>query len=261
MAGLPDYLMMALGLGGGYIAVKYGGQILGNLKQQTAQAQSQPQQTQQTQQPQLQETDETGQPISTHPLLPRHQNDTRTYTPPHPSHQHPPVPSQASRDAAPIVHKRPRPNPQAGLVKETAETNPYYPAHSHTIKSPSSPPGYIPEKNALDPSLYPGPPLGQQQLNPADINYDIPKGGYGDYGDTAFAYIGYADSYNIPVAGPQWYKSIPYTEVVASQGIVHPQGRVRRAIAANNHNFMPAGFTLSESSVRRGFNNVYSAGT
>lgn len=66
--------------------------------------------------------------------------------------------------------------------------------------------------------------------------------------------------YSVGSTGPEWRTTIPYNELVASSGMATGK-RVGRALAANNHNFMPGGFVLSEASVRRGWNNVYSAGT
>lgn len=239
MAGLPEYLGMGFGVAVLYIGVKYGPQIIKNLQQnQPAQAQTPP--TSQTPASQ----DDIGQPVYNIPG-PRHQNDTGTY------------PKSTQRKAAVA--------PPLSLHDQSLNVQPPNAGAIHPSNGPhvAPTPSTKPKKHKFPHSVYHPP----KQKGPGPC----PDGSYPDANNncepiptylepTAKAYLGYFDSYNIPVSSPQYYKSIPYYQATANQGMVK-QGRVRRALATNNSNFMPGGFVLSEASVRRGVNNVYSAGT
>lgn len=254
--GLADYLMMGFGISGLYIAVKYGPQIYNNIKgSQGAQAQPQapPQQPSQD-----------GQPISNIPSGPQHQNDTGTYRPP------------------PKYIIRPHQG-QGPLAPQTAETIPQFPAHNTVIPTPGQtvpsnsphpgrgPPHIRHHEHIKDPGFYPDLGIKAADIDASKNCICTSSGVYKAYPGqicdmegmpcTPKAYLGYFDGYEMAVPGPQWRKTIPNRQLVANQAMVNPRGRVRRALAANNHNFMPGGFVLSEASVRRGINNVYSAGT
>lgn len=292
MAGLIDYLMMGLGVSGIYIGVKYGPQIIQNLQQPaTARTQqpsdsSTPTTSTSTSTPTT-PTDEIGQPVG----ITRHRhvrcgpgqmvnragqcvaNTDQPYVPPPPAHQNDTgtYPTSTQRRAASIPSAAHQPPIPAG-IKETVGTNPYYPAPSHAIPSPDIKPkrSLTPvmtdqEAEAIARTITPIDPASVNKPNAHCIclNGKYRGPGCNMTGESCFeSNIGYWNGYNIPVTGPQWYKSIPYNQVVASVGVMtKPTGRVNRALAANNHQFTPSGFVLSEASVRRGFNNAYSAGT
>lgn len=225
MAGLIDYVMMGLGVAGLYIGVKYGPQIVNNMKQPAASSSSTP------------------TAPSTTPTI--------TTTNPVYAPETGGVPTAVIK-AAQKRGNRPVPrhiNPQTG--DETLDTAPSHIPVSNDIKT--KPSNEHKRRKTTLPVHHQGP---------------CPDGSYPDKDNNCKpiptlleAKIGYFDYYSIPVDGPGWRKSIPYNQLVASQGMATRPGRVKRALAANNSNFMPGGFVLSEASVRRGVNNVYSAGT
>lgn len=242
MAGLLDYLTMGFVGAGLYIGVKYGPQIINNLKQNQAnpqaQAQTPAQQTSTPTAPASQTPASQGDNLDlTSPVynIPKHPNDTGTY----------PKSTQRKAAAPPLsLHDQ-------GINIQPNNAGAIHPSNGpHVAPTPSTKPHK--RRHTTLPEHHQGP---------------CPDGSYPDKDNSCKptylqTNIGYFDYYSVPVPGPEWRKTIPNYQFVASQGMSNlKQGRVRRSLAANNSNFMPGGFVLSEASVRRGVNNVYSAGT
>lgn len=256
---------MGFAVAGLYIGVKYGPQIVHNLqaaKPPAAQAQTPPSQTTPADQttggmpnvtyppgavaPPLSLHDQgiNVQPPNAGAIHPSHPNDTGTYPAhkqmiEHPAVRKPPVPSGTVKEAPSTHHRRKTvlPEHHTGPCPDGS-----YPDANNDCKP-------IPTYLQTGYKSITGPirnPIFPPQTNFAPYDYE--------------SNIGYFNGYETAVPGPQWRRSIPYRQVIASQGMMK-QGRVKRALAAGNHQFIPAGFTLSESSVRRGYDNVYSAGT
>lgn len=262
MAGLPDYLMMGFGVAALYVGVKYGPQIVHNLQGAS----------QQTQQP----TDSSTSTDDQSQLSPSQGNqvggaidDSQQQvgqTRYHPVRCGPGM--MVTHDGR-CVPNTDTPcgsgqhlDASGNCVADSSTTSP-----STTVPSghPHTKPTNKPQTSTIRPK--------RSHRHPHSTNCVCTSSGtYTGYpGKTCAlqgqpcsqpsAYFGTLGHYEVAVDGPQWRKSIPYNQLVASQGMVYPGKRVGRALAANNHNFMPGGFVLSEASVRRGVNNVYSAGT
>lgn len=264
MAGLPDYLMMGFGVAALYVGVKYGPQIVHNLQGAS----------QQTQQP----TDSSTSTDDQSQLSPSQGNqvggaidDSQQQVG---QTRHHPVrcgPNMMVTHDGRCVPNTDTPcgsgqhlDASGNCVADSSTTSP-----STTV--PSGHPHMKPT-NKPTPDMT-APKTSPHRYRPTRIRHQhhngpCPDGSFPDANNnckpipaTLQSNFGTLGHYEVAVDGPQWRKSIPYNQLVASQGMVHPGKRVGRALAANNHNFMPGGFVLSEASVRRGVNNVYSAGT